>query len=118
MRLIDKVDRRLRAARWLAMLFVAVLCVGCADRPVTPMEVELSIRHAVPLGSGHLRVSEVLDSLDIEHSPYDDGARRILAIKRRTQKGLFVRADVQIAFGFDLSGSLISIQATQVFTGP
>lgn len=83
-----------------------------------PAEIESSMKEALPIGVSHERVGEVLDSLGIEHSPYDGMARRILAIRRRTGRSLSTRTDVQVTFSFDSAGTLVSIRADEVFTGP
>lgn len=98
---------------------LGTICLSsCGGREVKPTEVESSLKKAVPIGTRHERVSELLDSLGIEHSPYDTSARRILAIKRSTKSNMTTRTDVQVIFTFDSSGVLAAVRTAEVLTGP
>lgn len=77
-----------------------------------------SINQSVPIGVGHERGIEALDSLGIEHSDFDPSRSHILAIARGVKKGLITRTDIQLTFGFDSTGVLTSIRTEEVHTGP
>jgi len=98
---------------------LSTICMSsCGGREVKPAEVESSLKKVVPIGTRHERVSDLLDSLGIEHSPYDTSARQILAIKRNTKSNITTRSDVQVTFTFDSSGALAAVRAAEVLTGP
>jgi hypothetical protein len=72
----------------------------------------------MPIGTGHARVLESLDSLGIEHSGFDSDSSRILAVARGVRKGLITRTDLQLILTFDSSGVLTSVGTSEPVTGP
>lgn len=91
---------------------------GCGGRRAKVEEVEQTVRATVALGLRPARVSELLDSLHIEHSAFDPQDKSILAIVRDTSRSAITRGSVQIKFMFGPDTTLVDQQYKEVFTGP
>jgi len=76
------------------------------------------IDQQIPTGLAYHTVLAKLDSMGIEHSPYDVSERRISAIIRNTAQHGVVRTSQQIKFFFDEVGHLERREHTDVHTGP
>lgn len=102
----------------IVVLLMGAISVTCGKMRVTADEVRTELQGHIPLGSPSSLVLERLDSLRIEHSPFDSVAHQVDAIIRETARSATVRTDVKARFVFDSMGTLVAIQAKEVYTGP
>jgi hypothetical protein len=87
----------------LLVLTTGVLLFG----RTTPGEIDSLLQDAAPIGSDFTRIVDVLDSLGVEHSGYQEVDQVIYAVWRRTSVSLFHETAIQVQFLFDARGKLI-----------
>jgi hypothetical protein len=85
---------------------------------MTAEKLDAELKRSVPVGTDHARVGAILDSLKIEHSPYDQRTRAITAIVRDVSRTATTRRSLQVNFTFDDAGRLVGHTVKEVFTGP
>ena len=109
--------------RKLLTLCVSVLSTGsilqsCSVGQLSVQQVRQEIHQAVPNGTIPTRVLGALDSLKIEHGPYEESTKTIAAIIRNAGRNGMIRRSIRIEFVFDSSGQLYADSVQEILTGP
>lgn len=113
-----KMAELFRAVRCISLLgAVVVNLAACGGARTTVAQVDELLREHTPVGTSHERVVTVLDSLNVEHSPFDPQERYVLAIWRVTARSVFVHTSIQARFSFDEGGRLLEYELKELFTG-
>lgn len=100
-------------------IFLVLLAFGYGGwlrASVTVAEVDARLKNRLPAGVHHTRVAAVLDSLKVERSEYDQEARKIYAVWRRTRVELFSEYGIEGRFSFDDRGALVDYELEETFT--
>ena len=84
---------------------------------MTVTQVDSLLRAHIPTGASHEHVITVLDSLHVEHSPFNPQDRYVLAMWRKTARSMFEDRSIQARFLFDGYGRLLKYELKELSTG-
>lgn len=107
----------IRSVRVTTMFVALLMSLGCGGSGLRVADVEGMLKERIPVGSSTQHVGAVLDSMKVEHSPYDPAKRDMLAIWRRTKRSLFDEQSIQAHLQFDEAGRLVSYNVKELSTG-
>ena len=100
-------------------VLLSVLSLGaCGHQKMTVADLDKRISEAVPVGTEQTRVLEILDSLKLQHSAFDEKTRSIAAMVADSAKKGVVTRSFHITLFFDSTGKLSSHTTKELFTGP
>jgi hypothetical protein len=91
--------------------------MGCRRSGVTAEGYRSEIARVLPVGTSRDRVIHVLDSLHVEHSPYDSASKTIKAIVRNVDRTLVTTRSLQLNFEFDERSQLKLFTVRDAVTG-
>jgi hypothetical protein len=100
------------------LLTVIVLCAACMAGKDQYGVVDAHLRRSVPLRMTATDAARTLDSLGIEHSPFEAGSGRMVALVRSTKKDWLIQEDARFELVFDSGRKLTRITGRRVYTGP
>lgn len=84
----------------------------------SPGAISRRLETALPIGTDNQRVLAYLDGNGLEHSPYQQSSRTILAIDRNTcWVPMLIECSTQLRFHFDNKGILIRTTVAEIYTG-